>query len=76
LVEAARDRRNPSRQSLPILFQRLCVSDGDAASTFWLMKRHLLQQVKRMALEDGGTRFPSMALMIPVWRFAQVVLGL
>jgi hypothetical protein len=37
---------------------------------------HLLEQVKRMALEDGGTRFPSMALMIPVWRFAQVVLGL
>ncbi len=27
---------------------------------------HLLEQVKRMALEDGGTRFPSMALMIPV----------
>ena len=25
-----------------------------------------------MALEDGGTRFPSMALMIPVRRFAQV----
>ena len=37
---------------------------------------HLLEQVNRVALEDGGTRFPSMALMIPVWRFAQVVLGL
>jgi hypothetical protein len=32
----------------------------------------LLEQVKRMALEDGGTRFPPMTLMIPVRRFAQV----
>jgi hypothetical protein len=37
---------------------------------------HLLEQLKRMALENGGTRFPSMALMIPVRRFVQIVLGL
>ena len=35
-------------------------------------ERHLLEQVKRMALEDGGTRFPSVVLMIPVRRFAQI----
>jgi len=35
-------------------------------------KRHLLQQVERVALEDGCTRLPSMALIIPVWRLARV----
>ena len=35
-------------------------------------ERHLLQQVKRVALEDGGTRLPSMALVIPVRRLARV----
>ena len=35
-------------------------------------ERHLLQQVKRVALEDGGTRLPSMALVIPIRRLAGV----
>jgi hypothetical protein len=46
LVEAARDRQNPPRQSLPILFQRLRVSDGDTASTFWLMNPNIFEAIK------------------------------
>jgi hypothetical protein len=33
---------------------------------------HLLQQLQRMTLEDGGTRFPAMTLVIPIRRLAGV----
>lgn len=35
-------------------------------------ERHLLQQIECMALEDGGSRFPPMTLVIPIWRLAGV----
>ena len=35
-------------------------------------ERYFLQQVKRVALEDCGTRFPPMVLVIPIRRLAGV----